>query len=460
MNETAFLSDKRKVTLTDKGLYQPGNPSANHKTGIIELDSEISDLVLDINRLPFALTGPTCQGHFRYKHYVDDHRGVIVDFDGQDVPVVGFLHTPLSKAFRLPGIDDILLEYNCYPNLTLEINEGNPLGNEFGAALIDWERAQEGRVFINHGDKMTITVIPRELYDNRDRKYTLTEARELNQLRISGLASLHEVVKAFTLVYGVESSSWEKAREKFMEGVITVNRQGRIPKGMTPENDAVGYECKTQPIPLDIAITPVHNGKMIVHIPGFLETVNGYGNKYQTLANLLQQKSFAAMVRMDNRERDYHPLEETLFDDLRFVINYALAHAKEICGTDNPELYLMSFSGGANALGVLAPEYPQVKKMLMMGPAIECHSPIQERFSHYKGELYIVQGENDWVLNGEGGRIFHRLASRATRRELVIIPDCEHFFKHKDEVYSKAPFWAFGGDTTFPDPEGGIKLVQ
>jgi hypothetical protein len=98
--------------------------------------------------------------------------------------------------------------------------------------------------------------------------------------------------------------------------------------------------------------------------------------------------------------------------------------------------------------------------MLMMGPAIECDSPIQERFSQYTGELYIVQGEDDDVLDGQGGKTFMSLASRATRKELVIIPDCDHCFKHKDEIYSKAPFWAFAGDTTFPNPEGGIKLVS
>jgi hypothetical protein len=58
--------------------------------------------------------------------------------------------------------------------------------------------------------------------------------------------------------------------------------------------------------------------------------------------------------------------------------------------------------------------------------------------------------------------------SKNPDKHLVIVPDCDDYFRHEknDKIYSKAPFWAFGGTELlgeceeFPSPEGGIRLVQ
>jgi len=217
---------------------------------------------------------------------------------------------------------------------------------------------------------------------------------------------------------------------------------------------------KSQPIQLPIGINPSTNGRILVHMPGCEETADGYGMKYRTLATFLQEKELCAVVRMDNQERDYHPYEQTLHDDLRFVIDYALKNSERISGSTKPELYLMGFSGGAEAVGVVAHEFP-VSKILLMGPGLvsEVFFPLKEGLGKFLGEVYIAQGEQDHVRSG---RFFYNMATHAKKRELAIVPNCDHQFRHEvnDRVYSKAPFWAIAGDTSFPSPEGGIRLVQ
>ena len=43
-----------------------------------------------------------------------------------------------------------------------------------------------------------------------------------------------------------------------------------------------------------------------------------------------------------------------------------------------------------------------------------------------------------------------------------MIPNCNHQFfgEANGKIMSKAPLWAFAGDTTFPSPEGGKKLYD
>jgi hypothetical protein len=242
--------------------------------------------------------------------------------------------------------------------------------------------------------------------------------------------------------------------------VLTLQRRGRIP----PDAGITERRLRSTLINLPLAVHTSNNGRIIVHDPGGWDSVDGYGNKYTNLANFIQESDLAAMVRMDNFPRPNHPLEETLYDDLRFVIEYTIGNAESICGTSTPELYLMGFSGGCNALAVVAPEFPQIEKILMMGPAIECRNypVIVKEFAKYKGELYIVQGEQDFVHGSGGGHLYYNWATNARKKEIVMIPGCEHFFRHEtnDKIYSKAPFWAFAEDLTFPDPQGGVRLVR
>lgn len=240
---------------------------------------------------------------------------------------------------------------------------------------------------------------------------------------------------------------------------VRVERQGRIPEGMTSKDRP--YKYKMEPIKLDLGVHPSDCGRILIHHPGCFETAEGYAQKYVTLADLIKNKGIAAVLRMDNDERKYHDYAETIYDDLRAVIEHAIRNSRRICGSDNPMIYLMGFSGGTSSIGAVAHEYPQVKKILLMGPgfAIDDETPVRKGLSRFCGEVYIVQGELD---NVNEGKTFYDMATAASRKELVIVPNCDHYFRHEvnDRIYSKAPLWAFAGDKTFPSPEGGIRLVR
>jgi len=462
MDHSTFNNKKKKLVLTDRGLYQPRNPFSDQR-GIVTVDRDISELVLNLNSLPFVVTGPSCQGHFLYSPWVDD-KPYKVDFAESGSLVFA---SNGREVKPLNGFRQLVLQYSTFPNVTIGINQEDERSREFNSTLENLVRLSEGKCTVDETDWKVIRFVPKDVSENKDREYSLDEARTINRIRLEGISGLQKLVLPFVERYSVEPVNWEELIAKSKEGIKILRRTGRIaPEVVAQRNtDPIRYECKTKPIELPIAIHPSDKGRIIVHIPGGWERVNGYGNKYITLANFMRDQGLAAVVRMDNTERDYHPLEETLFDDLRFVIDYVLQNAEQICGSSKPEVYLMSFSGGGHASGVVAHEY-DIPKMLMMAPAIECDSVdlLREGMAKFKGDLFLVQGEQDFVVrcNGSGGKVYYNMATDARSRNLIMIPDCDHFFKHEvnDRIYSRAPFWAFGGDTTFPDYANGIRLVQ
>ena len=245
---------------------------------------------------------------------------------------------------------------------------------------------------------------------------------------------------------------------------LTLQRTSKLSPELFRDKTSQGrtrLRLKSKPISIPIGIHASSNGRLIVHMPGSMETVDGYCNKYRTLADFIQANDLAAVVRMDNEERDYHSYEHTLIDDLRFVVEYSLRNSAKICGADNPELWLMGFSGGTEAIGTIAHEFP-ASKILLMGPGIasEVFYNLKRGLESFRGELYLVQGQND--RNRFVGQLFYDWATNVTKKEMKIIPDCDHHFRHEanDKIYSRAPFWAFAGDNTFPDPTRGIRLVQ
>lgn len=251
-----------------------------------------------------------------------------------------------------------------------------------------------------------------------------------------------------------------KPAKKSIRENLVLKRRAKLSEEVIQEG-GTRLKLKSSPIEIQLGINYSSNGRIVIHYPGFMETVDGYCNKYKNLASFLQEKELGAVIRMDNFERDYHSYEDTLNDDLRSVIEYALKNSRDICGKDNPELYLMGFSAGTQAIGAVSHKYP-VKKILLMGPglALDYFHELKEGLEKFSGEVYIVQGQNDKHL-GEG-RAFYNWATGARKKDMKVIPDCDHRFSHEinDMIYSKAPFWAFCHDTSFPNPEGGIRLVQ
>jgi pimeloyl-ACP methyl ester carboxylesterase len=196
---------------------------------------------------------------------------------------------------------------------------------------------------------------------------------------------------------------------------------------------------------------------IIINYPGFKGDIDGYNKKHLTLAQLMAQRRLGGVVQMGNAYRENRDYKLSVINDLRAVVEHALEHARHICGVARPDLYLIGTSAGGGAVAAVAGEYRAVKKILLMAPSTNAAQTIvKKRFPQFTGEVYIVVGEKDDV-SIDAAPYYYGLAKEAKRRELVVIPDCDHQFTGtiNGQIMGKAPFWAFGGDTTFPSPEGG-----
>lgn len=216
---------------------------------------------------------------------------------------------------------------------------------------------------------------------------------------------------------------------------------------------------KEFPARLDLAIHPNLSRRVIINVPGANGDIDGFEEKYKNLAHHIQSSDLGAVVRTDNNFiAGYLPDAR-----LRAALQYTREHAWEICGEAKPEVMLMGFSAGASAIAAIAHEYPEVTKILLQAPSGDMpEKMIKDGLKKFKGDVVIVQGEKDEVVGPKAGKIFHDLATGASHKELIMVPDCDHQFRGEanGRIMSEAPFYAFtkGVKPKFPDPQGGIKL--
>ena len=244
-------------------------------------------------------------------------------------------------------------------------------------------------------------------------------------------------------------------------------RRAKVSRLVTPDEESVKIktewgEKRTLRFEVNIHDCPQSN-VIIINYPGYQGDIDGYEGKYRTLADLIRRKGLGAVLRMANQCRPGFLYEKSVVADLRATIDYALANAESICSSSEPELYLMGFSAGAGAIAIVSQHYPQIKKILLLAPSVDAgKSAIEEAFCKFRGEVYIAVGEYDECVGKEAGEYFLRLASSARKKMLVVIPNCDHQFQGRinGKIMSKAPFWAFAADESFPSAEGGEELYD
>jgi dienelactone hydrolase len=241
----------------------------------------------------------------------------------------------------------------------------------------------------------------------------------------------------------------------------TVSRLARSDDESARERKGWGEE-KAIRFEINIHDCPESN-VIIVNYPGYQGDIDGYQGKYRRLADLIRRKGLGAVIRMDNQYRYGFLYEKSVVADLKATVDYALANAKAICSTSEPDLYLMGFSAGAGAIAIVAADYPQIKKVLLLAPSVDAgKTAIEEAFGKFRGEVYIAVGEYDECVGREAGDFFLGLATGARKKTLVVIPNCDHQFQGRinGKIMSKAPFWAFADDESFPSADGGIELYD
>ena len=210
---------------------------------------------------------------------------------------------------------------------------------------------------------------------------------------------------------------------------------------------------------LPIKIHSNDSGKIIINYPGAEGDIDGYNRKYETLANHIQDSGLAAVVRSGNPFVPVHGWTH----NLREMIHYSLENSKKICGLDKPELWLMGFSAGAGAIAMIAWEFPEISKILIIAPAKGVgEQKLLEGLNRYSGEAYILVGDSDEVVSIDDCKQMYEALDHAKHRELIVIPNCDHQFRGEENghILSQAPFYAFGDEkiSDFPNPKAGIKL--
>src|SRR4051812_42807843 len=88
---------------------------------------------------------------------------------------------------------------------------------------------------------------------------------------------------------------------------------------------------------IPIVIHPSSAGQAIViNYPGYKGTIDGFNDKYATLATHLARSGVATVVRMPNMLHDGEDYKRSVVTDLSLVIEAVIASAENYCGFENP----------------------------------------------------------------------------------------------------------------------------
>jgi hypothetical protein len=150
-----------------------------------------------------------------------------------------------------------------------------------------------------------------------------------------------------------------------------------------------------------------------------------------------------------------------LVDSLAHAVEFSLENASELCGTASPTVYLSGFSSGGSAVGAVAFRYQEIKRILLLSTYDSVGDYFYAGIGQFTGDLYLAYGSNDPMAEflAHMMRFGPMAASSVNIRE---VPECDHRFSGatNSKVLTKAFFWAFNGDESFPSPEGGLQLYE
>lgn len=213
-----------------------------------------------------------------------------------------------------------------------------------------------------------------------------------------------------------------------------------------------------------IAIPSPSARAVIINIPGYKGDIHGFNGKYDKIGAMLAARGVGAFVEMPNRLHLFDNDPKSIIDDLAVVITSVSHETRELCAAEHADIYLMGTSVGGAAVAAVAGRFAQVKKILLVAPALPpepgTQAIVYKSIAGFAGEISVVVGDKDTVTGSEDASFYADVALNAKHRRFEVIPDCDHQFTGETNgmILSKAPLWAFAGEMTFPSPEGGLKL--
>ena len=234
------------------------------------------------------------------------------------------------------------------------------------------------------------------------------------------------------------------------------------------------YRDQTVTYEVPITAYPTSSGLIVINSPGSGELKDGRHDRWMKLGRHLQGQNAATFVTYNAPRPDFQvqlPWEpyshqgaswnQLLIDSLGYTTQYCLEHARDLCGLDDPVIYMAGFSSGGSAVGAVAWRFEQVKRILLLSTYDSVGDPFYLGMEQFTGDIYLAYGGNDPMA----GLLAYVLQSGAlSARSLHIrqVPDCDHRFSGEtnSRVLSNAFYWMFDANEDFPSPEGGLQLYE
>lgn len=174
---------------------------------------------------------------------------------------------------------------------------------------------------------------------------------------------------------------------------------------------------------LDVAVHPADSSVILLTIPGVDGSLDGYENKYVTIAETAQNRNGVAVVRMDNPFITSHHWES----NVRRILEFINDNTKAIAGTDEVELRIMAHSAGASIIAQIAWEYPNISRLLLINPATRLAGDmIKSGLEKFDGDkVTILMGSED-PSKEEALKLIPE--GKESRMSVLVVEGADHHF--------------------------------
>jgi len=184
---------------------------------------------------------------------------------------------------------------------------------------------------------------------------------------------------------------------------------------------------------IPVEVNKTNTGKLIFYCHGFTSDKDGYKNRHKIIGDLLAKENIGSFVRFtESRLWKFKKNKDLLItshsQDLLQVIKFILSKSKEICGSDNPELYLAGFSAGGGVCMNVCNKY-NFNKILLVAPAYQTDKDLKnilKEIKKFKNEVSFVHGEQDEVEPATTSDMLYKYFK--CKKNLIKIPNCDHGF--------------------------------
>ncbi len=170
-------------------------------------------------------------------------------------------------------------------------------------------------------------------------------------------------------------------------------------------------------IKVDIAVSRGNSSTYVLIIPGIDGSRDGYKNKYKTIAERLNHRYNATIIRMSNPHVPGGNWELNVHKVIEYIKQEFI-----LCEKSNSTLYIMGFSLGGYLIGSIAYKYDFISKLLLINPASKLNlTMFFSGLQTFNGKTTILLGDHDPMF-----KYTERLQCLGSR--VVVVSGADHNF--------------------------------